>query len=86
MTDKVIDEGNHGHIWLARGDELIRLEGTLIFSEMSEILAYESLDEPLENDESVSVVVDNAGFGVRITPELAAQIWELAMQHEMKGR
>lgn len=79
-------EGNHGDIWLARGEELIKLEGLMLFSEMSEILAYEQLDEPLENRQPLSVVVDESGFGVTITPELAAQIWELAMQYEMRGR
>jgi hypothetical protein len=79
-------EGNHGDIWLARGEELIKLEGLMLFSEMSEIMACEQLDEPLENNQPLSVVVDESGFGVTITPELAAQIWELAMNYDMKGK
>lgn len=70
---------NHGAIYAEVNGEVVRLDSLLIWSDMSEIRAYEELDEPLENDEPLSVVVEEAGLAIRITPELATQMWELAI-------
>lgn len=81
MTDT-----EHGAIYVGLGSQVTRLDTLLLWSDLSEIRAYEELDEPLENDEPLSVVVDNAGYAVKVTPELARQIWELAMQYQMETR
>lgn len=81
MTDT-----EHGAIYVGLGSQVTRLDTLLLWSDLSEIRAYEELDEPLENDEPLSVVVDNAGYAVKVTPELARQIWELATQYQMETR
>ncbi len=70
---------NHGAIYAEVNGEVVRLDSLLIWSDMSEIRAYEELDEPLENTQPLSVVVEEAGLAIRITPELATQMWELAI-------